>query len=63
MSTGGVAIGIATSSGDRGGGGGGGELCRLITCTVTDLERVVSSGCGSIRSLSKSSTERDDELK
>lgn len=62
MSTGGVAIGIATSSGDRGGGGGG-ELCRLITCTVTDLERVVSSGCGSIRSLSKSSTERDDGLK
>lgn len=42
---------------------GGGELCRLVTCTVTDFDRVVSSTRGSIRPLSKSSTEEGERLK
>ena len=64
VSTGGVAIGIAVLSAGGDGGDGIGDSCRLATvvcCTVIDFERVVSMGFGSIRSLSKSSTRRNDD--
>lgn len=41
VSTGEVAIGMATSSAG-GGGGGGGDRCRLVTSTVIVFEHVVS---------------------
>ncbi len=69
MSTSGVSIGIAVSSaggcsGGDGGGGGIGDSCRLtdvVTFIGIDLERAVSFGHGSTRSLSISSTNRNRE--
>lgn len=47
--------------GEGGGDGGMGDACRLdiwASCTMTDFERMISSGNGWIRSLIRSSTRK-----